>query len=80
MSRFGVFRASIILLAILIVLVILGVVGAIITKAATNGNLKYEVENERIIVSCVDGTNPTVRTVPRPTGGYYAVVVCEKGR
>lgn len=40
-------------------------------------NFKYEVTEDRIVVSCVDGQNPIIRTVPRPQGGYYAVVVCE---
>lgn len=44
--------------------------------AATKGNVKYEVTDDRIVVSCVDGQNPILRTVPRPRGGYYAVVVC----
>lgn len=45
--------------------------------AATKGNIRYEVEDDRVVVSCVDKQNPILRTIPRPTGGYYAVVVCE---
>ena len=51
---------------------------ALTTGATTTGNMKYEVLDERIVVSCVDGKNPIIRTALRPTGGYYAVIVCEK--
>lgn len=48
-----------------------------VSYAATKGNIRYEVEDDRVVVSCVDNQNPILRTVPRPRGGYYAVVVCE---
>ncbi len=44
------------------------------------GTFKIEVTEDRAIISCVDGSNPIMRTAPRPMGGYYAVVVCEKGQ
>lgn len=50
---------------------------ALWTYAATKGNIRYEVTDDRVVVSCMDGRNPILRTAPRPKGGYYAVVVCE---
>lgn len=67
-----------ILFAVLTLVIILAVLDcALWTYAATKGNIKYEVEDDRVVVSCVDGQNPILRTAPRPRGGYYAVVVCE---
>jgi len=49
--------------------------------ASVLGNVKYEVTEDRVVVSCIDGSSPTIRTMPRPNGkGYIAVVVCEKGQ
>lgn len=64
----------------LIVLFLLMVALALIclsANAESKYNFKYEVTNDRIVVSCVDDQNPIMRTIPRPKGGYYAVVVCE---
>lgn len=41
------------------------------------GNVKVEMTEERVVVSCVDGSDPVVRMVPRPRKGVYAVVICE---
>ncbi len=61
------------------VLVSVGVLSffAIFAYGVTKGNMKVEITEDRVVVSCVDGNNPILRTVPRPRGGYYAVVVCE---
>lgn len=49
-----------------------------VVYGATAGNIKFELTPEgRAVVSCVDGTNPVIRTTPRPKGGYYAVISCE---
>jgi hypothetical protein len=39
--------------------------------------LKIEVTTDRAVISCVNGSDPIMRTAPRPKGGYYAVVICE---
>ena len=62
-----------------VLLIVLALVAILATAnyAETRGNIKYEVTDDRVVVSCMDGRNPILRTAPRPRGGYYAVVVCE---
>ena len=50
---------------------------AIFAYGITKGNVKVEMTEDRVVISCVDGLDPVVKMVPRPRGGHYAVVVCE---
>ncbi len=49
-----------------------------LAKGIVKGNMKIEMTEDRVVVSCVDGLDPIVKMVPRPRGGHYVVVVCEK--
>jgi hypothetical protein len=51
-----------------------------VVPASTLGNLKYDVVESRMVVSCIDGKSPRVRVINRPTGGYIAIVDCDKER
>lgn len=65
---------------IVIVFALLGILTILVAlaKAETKGNVKVEITDDRAVVSCVDGLDPVMKMVPRPRGGHYAVVVCER--
>lgn len=58
---------------------IIFLLAAALAYAATVGNLKYDVAQERITVSCVDHTSPRIRVFNQP-GGTVMVVDCEKAK
>jgi len=45
--------------------------------AAVQENLKYEVSQQRIVVTCLDHKAPTVHVL-NPASGPYVIVDCER--
>ena len=58
-------------------LIILGLVAVTLTAAATVNNLKYDIAEQRIVISCVDHKPPTVHVL-NPASGAVVVVDCER--
>ena len=59
-------------------LIILALVAlATVTAAATVDNLKYDVAEQRIVISCLDHKPPTVHVL-NPASGAVVVVDCER--
>jgi len=62
---------------VIVLLIVSVLMAVLLAKAETVGNIKFELIETRAVISCVNGIDPTVKTVVRPNGGMYAVVSCE---
>lgn len=60
---------------ILAILALLALAFVSLMYGAENIKVNVTVEGNRAVISCTNGS-PVMRTVPRPAGGYYAVVQC----